>query len=272
MIDFHAHFNNGEPEKVRAFVANCEKNNCFSVVSGGLRYGSHDYVPNDTVIDYCNEYKDWLIPMVKIDLWDSPVDIGELHRLVDRGARAVKCIYPYHPYDHDLYMPLYEECEKLGLPMLFHTGNFRASEMDTVWRRPVVKNMDPMNLDRPARSFQKLNIVLAHMGTVYWRHEASLLARFHKNIYCDLAGNGSWQGMSAEELAERMAPQIGVFRDQECFRKLVFGSDCYIDHQDTQDSGKLYYEQKIAKLGLSAEIRNAIMGDTVAGWLGIKNC
>ena len=266
-IDFHAHFDSGDPELVRKFVENCEKNNCRAAMSGGLHYGAHDYLPNDQVIDFCNQYKDVLIPMVKLDLWDKEVDLGELRRLADRGAKGVKCIYPYYAYDHDLYMPFYEECEKLGLPILFHTGNYRPNEEDKISRRPILTNMDPLRIDRPARAFQDLKIVIAHLGTTFWRIQAAELTKMHANVYADLGGCGSWQALSAEELMALFRPPVFLCRDfVKYFRKLVFGSDCYVTVPGVQTKGKLHYEQIISKLGLPEDARNDIMGTTVASW------
>ena len=270
-IDFHAHFNHAEPDLVRAFVKNCEKNECIAAMSGGLHYGGHDMVPNEEVIRLCKQYSDWLVPMAKIELWDKEPDLDELHKLVDMGARGVKCIYPYYPYDHDLYMPLYEECEKLGLPMLFHTGNYRPNPADRVSRRPILKNMDPLNLDRAARSFPNLHIVIAHLGTTFWRLQAAEMLKMHSNVYADLAGSGSWLTLSAEDLAELLCPPAFLCRDNEkFFKKLVFGSDCYIDYPHVQTQGKLHYMQILLKIGDFPEITSAVMGGTVASWLNIK--
>lgn len=267
-LDFHAHFNSDDPEQVRKFVRNCEKNNCRAAMSGGLHYGGHDMVPNDRVIDFCAEYKDVLVPMAKVELWDKPVDLDSLHRWVDRGIRGVKCIYPYYEYDHDYYMPLYEECEKLGLPILFHTGNYRPNAEDVRVRRPTLKNMDPVNLDRPARSFPNLHIVIAHLGTGFWRLQAAEMIKLHPNVYADLAGCGSWMGLSPERLAELLIPPIHFGDDPaRFFRKLVFGSDCYVLYPEIQTQGKLHYEQILSKVSGSRELRDAVMGGTVSGWL-----
>ena len=206
-----------------------------------------------------------------IELTDKEPDLGELHRLVDLGAKGVKCIDPWHPYDHDLYMPLYEECEKLGIPMLFHTGNYRPAPHHMIQRRPTLKNMDPVNLDRPARSFQKLKIVIAHLGTGFWRLQAAEMIKLHPNVYADLAGCGSWQALSAEELTQLLKPAIFLCKDNaQYFRKLVLGTDCYINAPNTQTQGKLHYEQILSKIGADRELHDAVMGKTVAEWLGLK--
>ncbi|MBQ9500548.1 MAG: amidohydrolase family protein [Lentisphaeria bacterium] len=266
-LDFHAHFNSGDPELVKKFVANCERNGCRAAMSGGLHYGGHDFLPNDEVIDFCKRYSDWLVPLVKVELWDAPPDLDALRRWADRGAKGVKCIYPYYPYDHDLYMPLYEECEKLGLPMLFHTGNYRPNEEDMRARRPTLKNMDPLNLDRPARSFQKLRIVVAHLGTTFWRTQAAELVKMHANVYADLAGSGSWMALSAEEVASLLRPPVLLCGDNTKFiAKLVLGTDCYVTIPRIQTEGILHYRQILSKIGVSQEIHDAVMGGTVESW------
>ncbi len=271
-LDFHAHFNLDDPAAIKIYADNCLKNNTRSAISGGLRYGARDYVPNDRVIDFCKQYSDILIPVAKVDLWDHEIDLSELRRWVDRGAKAVKFIYPYYPYDHDLYMPVYEECEKLGVPVLFHTGNYRPSPADIQWKRPILKNMDPLNLDRPARSFQKLHIVLAHLGTTFWRVQASEMLKMHANVYADLAGNGSWQDLSAESLAYLLRPYVFLCEDtSRYFRKLVFGSDSYINYPNVQTDAKLHYEQILRKIGATEDLRNAVMGGTVSAWMGLKD-
>ena len=74
----------------------------------------------------------------------------------------------------------------------------------------VFKNMDPVNLDRPARSFQKLKFVIAHLGTGFWRLQAAEMIKLHPNVYADLAGCGSWQALSAEELTKQFRSMVSV--------------------------------------------------------------
>jgi predicted TIM-barrel fold metal-dependent hydrolase len=270
ILDFHAHCNSSESTLLRKFAETYEAGNAIAVLSGGLRYGAHDYETNEKVITVCREYSGLFVPMARIDLWDTPPDPAQVHYYAELGAKGFKFIYPYHEYDHDIYMPLYAEIEKIGLPVLFHTGNFRPSEADIVWQRPVLKNMNPLNLDRIARSFQKLQIVMAHLGTSVWRHEASELLKMHENIYADLAGSGSWQGLSAEELAVCFRPYIHPFDPEyRNFRKLIFGSDAYVSYPAVMPAARQHYEMMLSKLGLPQGIRDGIMGETAASWLGI---
>lgn len=268
-IDFHVHFNTTDPELIKQFAKTCAENETIAVLSGGLRYGAHDYTPNEKVLTICKQYPEVFIPMAKFDLWDQ-VDPGLVRRYADAGFRGLKFIYPYYEYDHDLYMPIYEEAEKCGLPLLFHTGNFRPNAADVIWKRPVLKNMDPLNLDRIARSFQNLHLVMAHLGTTIWRTQAAEYIKMHSNLYADLAGNGSWQALSAEKMVELLSPSMPL-ADRECryFQKLIYGSDAYVTHPQIMCNAQRHYEAMLEKVGVPPEVHDAIMGGTVAKWLEI---
>lgn len=270
-IDFHAHCDISDPGKIREFVQTYEAHDTVACLVGGSLYGGHDMVPNEEVIKICSRYPDRLLPMAKINLWDKTPDIGQLHNYAEKGVKGFKFIYPYYEYDHDLYMPMYEEIEKIGLPVLFHTGNYRPNDSDKIYRRPVIKNMDPVNLDRIARSFQDLHIVMAHLGTAYWRIQAAELIKTHKNLYSDLGGCGSWMALSAEELSDLLCPPLFVRdKNDRFFDKLVFGSDSYVSNTWPFTEGRLNYEMKLKKVGASEQTLNSVMGDTVASWLNLK--
>ena len=269
IVDFHSHCDVSDPQKIREFVQTYEEFDVIACLSGGLFYGELDMVPNDEVIKICSQYPGRLYPLAKITLTDKTPDLGELHSYAEKGVKGFKFIYPYYEYDHDLYMDMYAEIEKIGLPVLFHTGQYRPNKTDTVFRRPVLKNMDPLNLDRIARSFQQLHIVMAHLGTSFWRVQAAELVKTHPNLYADLAGCGSWMKLSAEDLAELFCSPLHPLGAPDNFRKLVFGSDSYTSNTWAMTEGIGFYRQKLKTLGLSREICNGIMGDTVAKWIGL---
>ena len=268
-VDFHCHSNSLDPQVIDEFVRVYAEQDMLCCLSGGLRYGAHDYVPNEETLAIAKKYPSQLRALAKIDLWDTEIDTSMIYRYADMGFCGFKFIYPYYEYDHDLYMPVYEAAEKVGLPVLFHTGNFRPSEADTIYRRPVIRNMDPMTLDRVARSFQKLNIVAAHLGTTYWRQQAAELVKTHKNLYCDLAGCGSWQMLSAEEIFNYFKSSCPASGNNDNFKKLIFGSDSYISNTWPLVNGKANYLMKLRRIGLSEDIIDAVMGGTVARWLGL---
>ena len=270
-IDFHSHCDVGDADSVANFVKAYEERDVVACLVGGPLYGAHDMVPNEEVIRICAQYPGRLYPLAKINLWDTAPDPAELHHYAERGVKGFKFIYPYHAYDHDLYMPIYEEAEKIGLPVLFHTGTFRPSKTDVLYRRPVLRNMDPLTLDRIARSFPDLHIVMAHLGTSVWRVQAAELIKTHDNLYADLAGCGTWMALSAERLSELLAPLLFVReKGDRYFDKLVFGSDSYTSNTWPFTEGLVNYEMKLKKAGVSEETQRKVMGETVASWIGLK--
>lgn len=270
-IDLHVHCNTADPKLLRKYVENCRKNECMAALSGGLRYGGHDFVPNEEVVKICGEYPDVLLPLAKIDLWDTPPDPAEARRYADMGVKGFKFIYPYHEYDHDSYLPLYEEIEKLGLPVLFHTGGYAQNRADVAFRRPALKNMHPVNLDRIARSFQKLHIVMAHLGTAYFRDLAVNLVKTHENLYFDLAGSGAFLAMDALRMCEYMrSPVLPGGGPQNFIHKMVFGSDSYITAPYIQCQALNAYQELLFRCQMTPGQTHDILGGTVAGWMRLE--
>ena len=269
-LDFHFHCSVDTPEAVAETVRTAKENNTVVALIGGLHYGGHDYVPNEQVLEICRKEPEWLVPLAKFDLWKT-ADADQVYRYKEAGFKAVKFIYPYYAYDHDLYMPVYEACEKCELPVLFHTGNFRPGEADVKYQLPTLKNMHPINLDRIARSFPKLHVVMAHLGTTLFRELAAGLVRMLPNLCFDLAGNGAWSGVSPQQLGELMKPFPASFRgndDFRYFRQMVFGSDSYVHYPQLLPMAKAAYEEKLRLNNVPQDIQEGIMGKTVADWIG----
>ena len=270
-LDIHSHCNSGDPAEVLEFVKNSEKNETITALSGGLHYGGHDYLPNEEVIALCKQYPQTLVPLVKIDLWDTKPDVSLVRKYADMGAKGFKFIYPYYGYDHESYLPIYEEIEKIGLPVLFHTGAYRPNSADIKYRIPVLENMSPLRLDTIARSFQNLKIVMAHLGTRMFRQQAAELVRLHDNLYFDLAGCGNFLDISPADLADLLKPPVFTRdKDGARFRKMVFGSDSYIKIPVIQTEAMQAYQNLLFLNQVSQEDKEAVMGKTVASWMGIN--
>ena len=84
-FDIHVHFNVDDAAKIEFFAKTCRENETFAAMSGGLRYGGHDYLPNEQVLDWCRMYPVCLVPMAKLDLGsdayiDYPYLIGDARR------------------------------------------------------------------------------------------------------------------------------------------------------------------------------------------------
>ncbi len=268
-LDIHTHCDTTDPAEVEAFAGMCRKNETAACIySVGPRCGHH-YCTNEETLAVAKAHPDVLVPFAFVDLWDR-VDTNEIDKFAKQGFRGLKFISPYHPYDHDLYMPAYQKAEEAGLPAVFHTGLWRACKADTLHQRPMLTNMRPLTLDRIARSFPNLKIVMAHMGTTLFRQEGAEMIRLHQNLYADLAGCGSWFTVRSHDLAELLSdPSKEIDSTFSYFHKLLLGSDSYTSIRTPFEAAQDWYNHTLARIGVPKEIQHEIMGGTAAGWLGL---
>jgi len=267
IFDVHTHFDSRNPDELKIFVAECAALGTRVGICSGGPHCDHEYPENEFIAQAVRPYADILIPFAFVDLWNT-VDTRCVERFREQGFRGLKCITPYYPYDHDLYMPIYEAAERLGMPVLFHTGLYRPNPKARIHRRPLVANMRPLGLDRIARTFQNLKIIMAHMGTALFRHEAAQLALLHPNLYVDLAGMGNWMAMQPAELAVLLGSCVcEVDASFGGFKKLVLGSDAYVTVPSLLRKAQAWYSRTLQRVGVPDEIVSGIMGGTVEAWL-----
>ncbi len=138
---------------------------------------------NETVARLC-QGSPRLIPFASVNPYLVPNAAGELERLVAQlGFRGLK-LYPtyqyFYPNDAMLY-PLYGKAQDLGIPVMWHTGS-------SVFAASRLKYGDPLYLDDVAVDFPELTVILTHSGRPFWYDRAFALARFHANVYMEIAG------------------------------------------------------------------------------------
>lgn len=141
--------------------------------------------------------------------------IQELRRAINNlGLQGLKLLPPFqhfYPNDRALW-PLYEEIEKLDIPLLIHTGgeDFPGK----------VKYCRPFFLDDVAKEFPDMDIILAHMGSYpfgVWFREAMMVVDENPNIYVDLAALRPRE-LDDLNLLEKAISWVGS-------ESIIFGSD-----------------------------------------------
>jgi predicted TIM-barrel fold metal-dependent hydrolase len=125
-----------------------------------------------------------------------------------RGLTMSPASQDFHPSDTRA-MRVFEEAERLGMPVLFHPGGQYTEQSKLEFARPYL-------LDEVARSFPKLRFVIAQMGHP-WIDETITMLGKHPNVFADVSGllARPWQAYNALVSAN----QYGVIE------KLLFGSD-----------------------------------------------
>lgn len=169
---------------------------------------------NQFVSDYAAHDRRRLIAVGGVSARD-PEPGRTVERLVrSLGIRGIKL----HPA-HQLLPPnayvdgevpelrsLYEACERLGVPLIVHTGT-------SVFPGARNRFAEPMLVEDVAVDFPNLTIVLAHGGRPLWMEQAAFLARRFANVYLEISSIPPKKLIEYFPQLERLAP------------KALFGTD-----------------------------------------------
>ena len=144
---------------------------------------------NEFVAQYVRADPDRLVAVGGIRP-DHPDPGAEIEHLVhDLGLRAIKLHPPHQLFRPNAYVDgerpelfaLYEACQRLHLPVIFHTGT-------SVFPRARNRFSDPLFVEDVAIDFPDLTIVLAHGGRPLWMEGAVFLARRFPNVWLEVSG------------------------------------------------------------------------------------
>ena len=168
----------------------------------------------------------------------------ELERCVEAGARGVKL----HPIVQRLapgtaaLWPVYELCQELGLPVLFHAGFLGRSEWNALARPAAFRDV--------LEAFPDLRVVLAHLGRGHYEDAVALAERFPQVAFdtCAAVTAAAVPWRLGDTDAVALIRRLGVAR-------VCFGSD-YPWFDPAADAAR------VAGLpGLGEAERAAILGD-----------
>lgn len=214
VIDLHVHiapYHMLRPEARRTFLIgkeNREEIEGYSADPSALlrlmdaeqieRIGVMNYISPD-VIGPGPEVNDWALDLASADparlmafgsvhpryTADPAGDVG---RLVERGARALKIHPPHQEFAANAYVngldglaKIYLAAEEANIPVTIHTGT-------SVFPGARSRLGNPMDVDDVAVDFPDLTILLAHGGRPLWMEEAFFVVRRHPNVHLELSG------------------------------------------------------------------------------------
>lgn len=218
-------------------------------------------------------FGDYVIPVPQVDMDIATPE--EIDRLFQRGAVGIKFISPEKSYGHDSYFPLYDViCARRGLAV-FHTG-FLVTELyepgGLQGRKTYtdITDMRPAALDRVARAFPGLKILMAHFGNPWWE-EAWKICASHKNIYAELSGGTAYH-RSMDMWAQIFAPDGKL--DTTVVGKLCFGSDAgyFIPDGDNGHVKEMidFHGRLMERLDVPAELRQKVWRDNILALTNVE--
>ena len=180
--------------------------------------------PPHVVFPLKETFGDYVIPVCMVDA--DKITPAEIDALLSRGAAGIKFIHPMHSYGDNHYFPLYEVIRDHRKLAVFHTGYVTDKLLKPgalLGRDDYVDitDMRPAALDRVARAFRDMNILMAHFGNPWWEEAWNVLHNF-KNVYADFSGGTAWK--RPMEMWKQIFTHAGR-PDMDSIRKLCYASD-----------------------------------------------
>lgn len=270
IIDFHHHLLE-EPTYVDTLLTEMDKAGIDICCINGLGVGRGQTAHwdlsrfnlgvlspgNEDVAPVIRRHPDRLVGLGVVKLGSDGAEAVE--RLRGEGFLGLKIARSSIDYDHDSCMPVYEMAQRLKMPILFHTGMQLITPFDGE-DDVSSAHMRPILLDRVARRFPDLKMVMAHLG-MPWHEEAAMMARFHPNVYADLTGGRlGWRNRLSPSDYHRL------FYWEGSFDKLVFGTDTH-----ARDIHGALYDQELLfdQLNLGKETKEKILYRNAQNLLGL---
>jgi len=200
---------------------------------------------NEDLARLATRSKDRLIPFAGVDPNAGIGAAKELRNSVARlGMRGLKVhgsANSVYLNDRKLMFPIYEVCQELGLPILFHTGTTGLGDCEIRYSRTEL-------LDEVCQCFPDLKVVMAHFGWP-WPEVALAIALRNPNVFIDVSG---WK---PKYIPSSVFPYLnGILQD-----RFLFGTDYpMLRHRDWMDDFRKNLAPKL-KPGISEKLlfRNA---------------
>jgi predicted TIM-barrel fold metal-dependent hydrolase len=174
----------------------------------GFGHGANDYVTR-----YCAEAPDRLIPMGGVHPRFTDDAAAEVRRAAEAGVRALKVHPPHMGFAANAYLDgldglraVYEEAQRLRLPVMIHTGT-------SIFPGARSRLGEPMTVDDVAVDFPDLRVILAHGGRPLWMEQAFFLVRRFPNVFMDVSS-------IPPRAVPRYFPRLAEIAD-----KVLYGSD-----------------------------------------------
>jgi len=168
---------------------------------------------NEYVAEFCRAAPDRLIPMGGVHPRFTEDAAAEVRRAAEMGVRALKVHPPHMAIEPNAYLhgldalrAIYEEAQRLRLPVMIHTGT-------SVFPGARSRAGEPIAVDDVAVDFPDLTIILAHGGRPLWMEQAFFLVRRFPRVYMDVSS-------IPPKAVLRYFPRLA-----EIAHKVLYGSD-----------------------------------------------
>lgn len=215
----------------------------------------HEALSSEEIADQVAKYDDTLIAFGSVDPLRGDKAIEQAIRLVnDHGVKGFKFhpgMQDFYPND-ERYYPLFAEIDKLGVPIISHTGQTGIGAGMPGGAGIKLRPCNPMYLDDLAADFPTLQIIMAH-PSVPWQAEAISIATHKANTYIDLSG---WS-------PKYFAPELVRAANTMLRHKVLFGTDYPVIDPDK-------WVTEFEKLEMKPEVLPLVLKENAAKLLGLS--
>ena len=210
---------------------------------------------NDMLADIVKKFPDaFLGGFAGVDPWKGEMAVAEIERASKKlgliGVKFQAAVQGFFPNDQRFY-PLWEECQKLGLPILFHGGMAAAGAGTPGGMGTKLKYSQPIALDDVAADFPELKIISAH-PTWPWTAESLAICRHKSNYYIDLSG---W---APKYFPAELVHNVNTLLQD----KVMFGSDW-------PAIGVERWLEEFQQLNIKPEVRQKVLLENAKKFLGL---
>ncbi|MCH9036391.1 MAG: amidohydrolase [Chloroflexi bacterium] len=181
----------------------------FVVINTPTRKGRQ--VPNDFIAEYVSQYPGRAVGLASVDPHDPGAAKDFERSIKELGLKGLKLSPVYQGFDP--WTPqvwrLYEIADDLQVPVMFHMGGAYDPQGTLEWGNPLL-------LDKVARAFPNLRIIVAHFGQPMMQ-ETVMLMRKNVNVFTDLSArfHRKWQLYNGLQVAI----------EYKVTDRILFGSD-----------------------------------------------
>jgi len=214
----------------------------------------------DQVIKICEEN-----PRLKAigNVEYKTIDDNQIQKLVEylkegkiHGVKLYPGYEDFYPLDEKLFS-LYEQCQKMGKPIIFHTGILQPG------LQGLLRQVHPLNIDDVATKFPELKIVMAHFGNP-WIVDATVVVEKNKNVYVDLSGYFAVYASILPKDVEFFVQDLTYFKNfVGDFKKCLFGTDWPLYSQKE-------YLDAVRQLPLTNEEKDLVFWKNAKEIFGLK--
>lgn len=181
----------------------------FVVINAPTRWGRN--IPNDFIAEYVSRYPGRAVGLASVAP-DDPGAAKEFQRSIkELGLKGLKLSPVYQGFDpwSPQVWRLYEIADDLQVPVMFHMGGAYDPQGALEWGNPLL-------LDKVARAFPNLRIIVAHFGQPMMQ-ETVMLMRKNVNVFTDLSArfHRKWQLYNGLQVAI----------EYKVTDRILFGSD-----------------------------------------------